>query len=140
MGKARETDLPVLDDAFRVSLRDTDVFSGAIVTGYNTTPWLFLVMKDQNKLPGRDFSGTIRQEGKTIDIREVYRLEDGQKTLGGPLGYEFVLDGEVLGAVETVNKGRVILQHDASEELRMIMAATSAALLLRNDLEEAMPE
>jgi hypothetical protein len=138
LGKATQQDLPMLGDVFRVSLKDTDVFSGVIVTDDSTQPWHFLVQKNYNKLPAHNFAGTIQHENTHIDIREIQHTGQGTKTWGEPLGYEFLMKNEVVGAVEVLNKGKIILKNTASEEIKLVLASTSAALLVRSNLSETV--
>nr|WKN34102.1 hypothetical protein K4G66_17120 [Tunicatimonas sp. TK19036] len=138
LGKATQRELPMLEDMFRLSLKDQNVFAGAIVTDYSATPWEFLVQKNYNKLPARDFTGTLQNQNTQIDLREIQHTAQGKNTWGEPLGYEFVLDGEVIGAVEVLNKGRIIIKNSASDEMKLLVASTSAALLLRSDLNDTV--
>ncbi|MEQ9441436.1 MAG: hypothetical protein RIG62_20490 [Cyclobacteriaceae bacterium] len=138
LGKATQRDLPMLEDMFQLSLKDQNVFAGAIVTDYSSKPWEFLVQKNYNKLPNRDFLGSLQQEDQRINIREIQQTAEGKNTWGEPLGYEFVLDNEVIGAVEVLNKGRVILKNTTSAEMNLLLASTAAALLLRSDLHDTI--
>lgn len=138
LGKATQQDLPLLGDMFQVSLKDKEVFSGVIITDYSAKPWQFLIQKNYNKFAGSDFAGTVQHESMRIDIKEIQQTEAGTNTWGEPLGYEFVLNNEVIGAVEILNKGKVIIKNSVSEEMKLLVASTSAALLLRSNLTETI--
>lgn len=140
LGKATQQDLPMLDNMFQISVKDKDVFSGVIITDYSDKPWLFLIQKNYNKLPKNDFAGTIRLDDRQIDIKEIQHTEQGTQTWGEPLGYEFLENNEVIGAVEILNKGRVIIKNSNSDEMKLLVAGTSAALLLRSNLNEAIEQ
>ncbi|WP_221394161.1 hypothetical protein [Dyadobacter sp. NIV53] len=51
-------------------------------------------------------------------------------------GYEFQLNGKIIGAVSTINNGKVWLQKDVSEEIKLVLASVSSGLMLRNNMEE----
>jgi len=53
------------------------------------------------------------------------------------IGYEFYAKNTVLAAVETINNGRVWIRDDQVTEKKLMMAALSAALILRTNLQEA---
>jgi hypothetical protein len=74
--------------------------------------------------------GNGRFEGRVdsapgIEVRSQHRLEGSRIPMGDPAGYLLLHDGTAIGAVETINRGRVWLR-----EVTSIEAATAAALLL----------
>jgi hypothetical protein len=138
LGKITQRELPMLEDMFRVSFKDKNVFAGAVVTDFSSTPWEFMIQKNYNKLPSRDFVGTLQQADIRINLREIQQTAQGTNTWGEPLGYEFVLNDEVIGAVEVFNQGRVILKNTTSEEINLLVASTSAALLLRSEFGDTV--
>jgi len=50
-----------------------------------------------------------------------------------PEGYEFVLDDKTIAAVETINNGRVWMRPELNEELKLVLAGVSTALLLNRN-------
>lgn len=50
-----------------------------------------------------------------------------------PEGYEFLLDDKTIAAVETINNGRVWMRPDLDEEMKLVLAGVSTALLLNRD-------
>ncbi len=138
LGKATVQDLPMLGEMFEVSLKDKEVFSGVIITDNAAKPWQFLVQKNYNKLPANDFVGFMQQENKRIDIREIQHTDRGTNTWGEPLGYEFTENEIVIGAVETLNKGKVIIKNNIPDDMKLLVASASAALLLRSNLQETI--
>lgn len=138
LGKARQQELPMLEDLFDISLKDQEVFSGVIMTNFSTEPWYFVAQKNLNKLPQNSFVGVVHNHDQEIHIQEVRRTDQGHSTWSEVLGYEFKMGDGVVGAVETLNKGKVIIKNSVPEDIRLILASTSAALLLRNDLQEVV--
>jgi hypothetical protein len=52
------------------------------------------------------------------------------------LGYEFVYKDQAIGAVETINNGKVWFKNDLQDDLKLVLASLSSSLLLRTSLEE----
>ncbi|HQU59573.1 MAG TPA: hypothetical protein PLU64_10260, partial [Saprospiraceae bacterium] len=95
-----------------------------LLTGLNQNNWF------------RPAEGFIRYQEGLIDIQPVDRLDNGQRALGQQsLGFQFVYHNEVIGAVETLNNGRVWLKDGLAPELRLVLGSVAAALLLRSELE-----
>jgi hypothetical protein len=51
-------------------------------------------------------------------------------------GYEFRLNGKTIGAVSTVNNGKVWLKNTLHPELKLVLASVSSGLMLRNSVRE----
>lgn len=51
-------------------------------------------------------------------------------------GYEFQLNGKVIGTVSTINNGKVWLKKDLPDDLKLVLASVSSGLMLRNNVEE----
>jgi hypothetical protein len=133
--KAKAEDLSLLNDFFGLRLDQEDVFSGSIVVG--AEQWDFVVT-NPNNLRWQDRStGFVRHGDDEIRLREVRRFEKHPGNLPvGIVGYELVQHNQVLGAVETVNKGRVWINPDLPADRQFVLANIAAALLLRADLSE----
>jgi hypothetical protein len=52
-------------------------------------------------------------------------------------GHEFVLDGKTVGAVSTINNGKVWIDASLDAHTRTVIAALASGLLLRTDVESA---
>jgi len=70
------------------------------------------------------FEGKVESAG-VVEVRSRHHLEGSRIPMGDPAGYLLLRDGTAIGAVETINRGRVWLGEGSSIE-----AATAAALLL----------
>lgn len=138
VGKLREQDMPLFRDLFRVNLNSRDLFTGTVVVQEQDGFDFYIANLNQNNW-FREASGVIRGRDVAVDIRPVQRLDSGKKMLSQQApGFEFVMDGKVVGAVETLNEGRVWLRNDLSADVKTIITGVSAALLLRTDLDEAL--
>lgn len=135
VGKLSEQDFHKFYEYFEINLRTRDVFSCTLATSNSTTYDFFVEDLNQNRTSGK-VSGTVRGGAMRADIRPVWRLESGKETWDTrPLGFEFVVDDVVVGAVEVVNEGRVWLQKSLGVEHRQVLSSVAAALLLRSDLD-----
>lgn len=136
VGEVKRNELPVLNDIFRIPLKDVDVFTASVYLPVRRVHW-DLALYDSNKMDFGDVSSGVLQNdaGQSIQLREVRRTEKGHSNWGGqPLGYEFVQDDAVIGAVEMLNNGRVLLKNEVPAELRFVLANTAAVLLLKTNL------
>lgn len=52
-------------------------------------------------------------------------------------GHEFRIAGKVVGAVSTINRGKVWIDPQLDPETRTVIAAIATGLLLRTDVEGA---
>lgn len=136
-GKLREQDLRLFREYFDISLRAKDHFVGTVGIAGTAAPYDFQISDlELQQNPGyRAMRGAIRGGGTSIELRSVWHLASGQRTWGTePLGVEFLLDGRVVAAVETLNEGRVWLHDDLDREKRLVLASVASALLLRSEL------
>ncbi len=70
-----------------------------------------------------------------IDISATHKLDTTPLQVREPTGYIFHIGGRLVGAVEVINKGTVWLYHSVTPETRSALAATSAVLLLYQDIK-----
>jgi hypothetical protein len=84
----------------------------------------------------RPLSGTISRRGETMELVGTNRLQGSWPT-GMTTGYQIRSEGEVVAAVEVINRGAVWLGPALELERRDLLAAVSASLLLLEDLREA---
>jgi hypothetical protein len=83
--------------------------------------------------PGR--RGEIRGDTPWT-IRSVLVSERSPISSSEPLGYEILRDGDVIGAVEVINRGRVWMAPSLEGRDQQRLAAAAAALLLFRDPAE----
>lgn len=136
MGKLREQDLLLFNKYFEVNLNWQDAFSGTVSLNEGRQHYDFLLTDLNQNNWFRPAEGFIRYQDGLIDVQPVGRLANGKRFLGQQsLGFQFVYRGEVAGAVETLNHGRVWLKDGLAPELRLVLSSVAAALLLRSELE-----
>lgn len=136
MGRLSEQDFHKFHEYFEINLRTRDVFSCTLAGAGSASYDFYVEDLNQNRTSG-EVSGSVRGAGIHAEIRPVWWLESGKKSWDvRPLGFEFVIDGVVAGAVETVNDGRVWLTADLPEAHRLVLSSVASALLLRSDLAD----
>jgi len=78
-------------------------------------------------------------KGEVITIKGILQVE-GQNIpkifQGDVYGYEFVYNGQTIGAVSTINAGAVWIKNGISDDQKLLIAGMSTSLLVRDDLEE----
>lgn len=135
LGKLTRKDLPVLNKLFYLQLDTDDVFSGAVVDAQNRH-YEFLVTGLHAYARPNAAEGFIQGQGKHIEMRPLRELESGKKfPISFPIGIEFVLDGQVIGAVETLNEGRIRFDAHLDPDLKAVINSVACALLLRSELD-----
>lgn len=78
----------------------------------------------------------IMMDGATrIDISGTHGLDSTPLQVRTPTGYIFRIGGRPVGAVEVINMGTVWLDDSVTPEIRSALAATSAVLLLYQDIK-----
>ncbi|WP_157486706.1 hypothetical protein [Dyadobacter alkalitolerans] len=84
--------------------------------------------------------GFVRSRRMQIDIAGIRELEgsSGFLTQNDVYGYEFQLDGKIIGAVSTVNNGKVWFKKGLGDDIKLILASVSSGLMLRNHVEESV--
>lgn len=146
ISRFRETELSPVRDYFSLSIKNTNTFAGGIELSGSKENWEFIVhhVDGQNNSMKNNTLGFIRSkvDHLQIDIVGVRELEGASKmmTLMDVYGYEFRLDGEAIGAVATVNNGKVWIKENLHPELKLVLASISSGLMLRNNMVEARDE
>jgi hypothetical protein len=81
---------------------------------------------------GPRFSGSLEPEGggTAITLKSAHRAEGGIVDSADPVGFTIEQNGAVIGAVETINRGRVWIDPSVAGTGRLRAAAAAAALLL----------
>jgi hypothetical protein len=70
-----------------------------------------------------------------IGILATHKLDFTPLEVSTPTGYIFHIKGRPVGAVEVFNAGTVWLNNSVTPETRSALAATSAVLLLYQDIK-----
>lgn len=136
----RNDELPLLKDFFSLSIVDETALSGSIVT--DTDVWDFLVYVPSPDLRERSYEGFVSTGTTVFDVTEVKTYantpDEPAPSSGQALGYEFRVYGQVVGAVEVINGGKVWLDERLSEDQRLVLASVASALLLRSDVSDVL--
>lgn len=136
VSKFKSTELPIVRDFFGVPLDYQNFFAGNISIG--TTHWDFLLHNPNGDFLREKASAGFAQNGtQRIDIEAIRGFEgqpDWMKKLT-VYGHEFRIGGKVVGAVSTMNKGKVWIDESLDTETRTVIAAVATGLLLRTDVE-----
>ncbi len=142
-GRFRETELSPLRDYFAISVKNKNVFTGGIELNGSKESWEFIIQNVDgwdNSLKNNTM-GLIRSKADylQIDIIGIRELGGVSKmmTMMDVSGYEFWLDGKVIGAVSTLNNGKVWMKDNIHPELKLVLASVSSGLMLRNNVLKA---
>ncbi|MGK2926963.1 MAG: hypothetical protein ACSLE2_15220 [Lysobacterales bacterium] len=138
IGKLHEQDLRFFREFFDVNIKTTDTFACTLEVNDSAAYDFYASnLNVQQNLGYMPMQGSVKGGTELVELRSVWHLLSGQRALGTePLGVEFLQGGEVIGAVETVNEGRVWVRDDLDQESRLVIGAVAAALLLRSGLAE----
>lgn len=138
IGKLREQDLRIFRDYFDANINATDTFACALRVNDSAVYDFYAAnLNVQQSLGYKRMQGSLRGGPESVELRSVWQLSSGQRSLTTePLGVEFLRGSEVIGAVETVNEGRVWLRDDLDQESRLVLGVVAAALLLRSGLAD----
>lgn len=135
LGKLREIDLPVLNKAFEVNLKTTDVFTCGLALADQSFEFYSENLNQNPRFSA--ITGQLKGPGMEFSIRPVGKLQDGQTSWSTTaLGYELMQDDQVIAAVEILNDGRVWISPDLTDSQQLVVAGAAAALLLRSSLAE----
>jgi hypothetical protein len=118
----------------------TDNYIAIFSQTMDTTVWKMIMIFDS----GEQVEGNFKAEGvltngtTTIQIKIIKQWEDGKTPMFKPIiGYEFISYGRSIAAVQssidTFQKKFVWLLPDLDEQMRLILAAASAALMVHTD-------
>ena len=136
VSKLNQKDLPLFNGFFELNLDYQDIFSGAVILDDGRQHYDFVLTGLNQNNWFRPAEGFIRLQDGVVELQPVDKLANGQRALGmQSLGFQFAYRGEVVGAVETLNNGRVWLKDGLAPDLRLVLSSVAAALLLRTELE-----
>jgi len=97
-----------------------------------------LVMAQSASANETALQGIMTDGATRIDISATHKLDTTSLRVRTPTGYIFHIKGRPVGAVEVINTGTVWLNNSVTPETRSALAATSAVLLLYQDLQKDM--
>jgi hypothetical protein len=82
------------------------------------------------------FQGIMTDGDTRIDISGTHKLATTPLPVREPTGYIFHIKDRPVGAVEVINKGTVWLNNSVTPQIRSALVATSAVLLLYQDIKK----
>ncbi|MCE7065514.1 hypothetical protein [Dyadobacter sp. CY326] len=140
VSRFKETEFSPLEDYFSVSLKYKNYFAGSVKPDNSHEPWDFIVHNvdgASRSLNKNSTVGFVRSRHVQIDIAGIRELEGSSSflTQNDVYGYEFQLEGKIIGAVSTINNGKVWFKNGLSDDLKLILASVSSGLMLRNNVE-----
>lgn len=138
VSKFKSTEIQLVRDFFGIPIDYQNFFAGNIAFHDGRSSWDFIIHNPNGDFLREETSAGFAQYGaQRIDIEAIRGLEgqpDWMKELV-VYGHEFRMDGKVVGAVSTVNKGKVWIDESLDSETRTVVAAIATGLLLRTDVE-----
>lgn len=138
ISKFKSTEIELVRDFFGIPLEYQNFFAGNISFGAGGSNWDFIIHNPNGDFLREEASAGFAQNGaQRIDIEAIRGLQgqpDWMKELA-VYGHEFRIAGKVVGAVSTVNKGKVWIDTQLDAETRTVIAAVATGLLLRTDVE-----
>jgi hypothetical protein len=138
VGRFKSIEVPLIGEYFGIPIEFSHFFAGNI--SISTMNWDFVVHNPNGDFLREKPSAGFAQCGSNrIEIRAVRALE-GQPHWMKKLtvyGHEFVLGGKTVGAVSTINNGKVWIDASLDAPTRTVIAALASGLLLRTDVESA---
>ena len=101
--------------------------------------WTLDLAKNANKTDV--FTGELSGGGEKIQVESLDEYEGRQINLmNDPLGYVYRIRESAIGAVETLDKGRVWIVKDSTVGLRPQLALASTALIVFQDVLKSLEE
>jgi hypothetical protein len=146
VSRFRETEFSPIGDYFALSVKNKNTFAGGIELNGSKEAWEFIVhnIDGKNNSLKNNTVGFVRSKVDLlqIEIVGIRELEGTSKmmTMMDVYGYEFRLDNKIIGAVSTVNNGKVWIKDTIHPELKLVLASVSTGLMLRSNTVEARDE
>lgn len=140
VGKFQNNELELLNGFMSISLKYENTFAGTILPNdKNIAVWDFIIHNPDASMPKDIDLGLARNDaGDEILIRGVKKLEgQGKWAQFDNLGFEFIHNGQAIGAVSTMNNGQVWMKNDISPQLKLVISSISTSLLLRHSLQNS---
>lgn len=140
VSRFKSTEIELVRDYFYLPLDLQNYFAGTVLTNRVGNGWDFILYNPNGDFLRDDPSAGYVQNGdEKIEIVAVRDFKDKKqpewlKKLT-VYGFEFRKDNKVLGAVSTMNKGKVWIDPSLDASTQTVIAAVSTGILLRTDLE-----
>lgn len=141
VGKFKSNEIDLLRGFLAYSFEYENYYAGSIIMAHNKNHiWDFVIHNPEGSSPKYAECGIAKDQfGNEITIRGVKKIE-GQRNWAQfeNYGFEFSYNGQPIGAVSTLNKGRVWLKNDIHPDLKLVVSSLATSLLVRHSLEEGV--
>ena len=141
VSKFKNTELDLLDGYMSFPIKYENSFTGTIINAETpNNSWEFIIHDPDGSLANIDDCGMAKDKsGNEIHIHAVKKLEGKNNWIQlGNFGYEFIYCGTSVGAVSTVNNGKVWIKKDICPDIKLVISCISTSLLVRHDMEDSM--
>jgi hypothetical protein len=101
-------------------------------------PWTMVLAEEDTS--GGDLRGHLSDGVRLIEVTGTHEYRGRRAKSPTHTGFRFLDGTETLGAVELLGKQKVLIHESAPENLRPLLAAVSASLLLYEDLNARMKQ
>ncbi|MEI6091133.1 MAG: hypothetical protein WCR42_11820 [bacterium] len=140
VSKFRNEEVELIKGWLAAPLERTNTFAGTIIPSDSKEKvWEFILYNPEGSFDKNNTEcGLIKDpNGATVVIKAVKKLE-GQKSWIqiDNYGFEFWSDNKAIGAVSTINNGKVWIKNSLNPELKLVVSAVSTSILLRNSIED----
>lgn len=140
VGKFKSSEFSLLDGFISYAVKYENVFTGCVVLADDRTHiWEFIIHNPEASLPQDADCGIAKDtKGNEITIRGIKKIEGQANWIQlDNYGFEFIQNHKVIGAVSTLNNGRVWFKEDISSDQKLIIASISTSLLVRHSMQDS---
>lgn len=141
VGKFQNTEYELLRGFVGYSIRYENTFAGSIIpAGSEDNTWEFMVYNPEGSLSVTAECGMAKDKaGREILIRGIRQMDQQPKWMQfANYGFEFIQHGQSIGAVSTINNGKVWIRNDIDPDLKLVLSAMATSLLVRHNVSEAI--
>lgn len=139
IGKFRSAELNWLGSFFNIPLQFKNYFAGSIYLPHTERAYDFIVYNPESNFILLPTKGHLQSGDLRIDISGVTKLQDQKVWNIDNLGFEYFKGSQAVGASQIFNNGKVWLRNGLEADERLVLAALSTALMIRNnELAERM--
>jgi len=143
VGKFKSTELELLNGFLSYAFQYENYFAGSIIP--SETPndiWEFIIHNPEGGTSGDFECGLAKDKnGNEIRIRGVRKIEKQTNWVKlDNFGFEFIYKDQAIGAVSTINNGRVWIKNDINDDLKLVLSSMSSSLLVRHSMQESVSD
>lgn len=124
-------EVPVVRNYFNIPIQYEQIFAGSVYLPARKKAYDFWLNFPDANTRLTPTEGYIDLPNGKVEIKGLQQLEGMNFKLPGNLGYNFLLNNEVVATVDAMNKGMIYLKKDTDAETRLILVAVANALMQR---------